>query len=342
MYGQLYGKFAAAWRSAVGPRFGKLHWNHLTIRCSAPDCGHHVKSQPAFLSHFSGIYYQNGWYHHVACLKNVLVNQLQQLLLSFAQEAGKPYRLPIGLLLVNRGAITPQELRAALQLQRRAGYGKLGYWIRQIVDLNEAQLTAALSQQWGCPVFPLGQQTTLGAVRDCPPFPLLAAAKAVPAYAALDGRQLHIAFSDHVDHTLLYALEEILGCQTVACVSTESSVNLALEMLRRHGSSNEICFDTVHDPLEIAAAICSYAIQLHARRLKVVRAGGYIWAALFRKEVRRDLLFRAPARQKFRPCEIEFANVKGFVSTADNRRDVLSFRQCVGAFDPHVDSGHCH
>jgi len=317
----LSGKLAAAWNSAVWRRSGKLNWNHLTIRCSAPDCGRHGKSRPALFARFSGIYYNNGWYHDIACLKSALVNQLQHLLLSFAQETGKPYRLPIGLLLVNRGAITPQDLRAALQLQRRAGYGKLGYWIRQIVDLNEGRLTAALGQQWGCPVFPLSQQSSYAAVRGCPPFPLLAAAKAVPAYSALDGRQLHIAFSDHVDHTLLYALEEMLGCQTVACVSAESSVNLALEMMRRHESGDEICFDSVHDPVEIAAAICSYAVQLRADRLKVVRAGGYIWAALFHKKVRRDLLFRAPAPQPLRHSEPEFANAKDYLSTADRRRD---------------------
>jgi len=321
MHTSLYGKFAAAWKSAMWRRAGKLDWNHLTVCCSAPDCARHGRSQPALVARFSGIYYNNGWYHNTACLKSALVNQLQHLLLSFAHEPDKPYRLPIGLLLVNRGAITSQELRAALQLQRRAGYGRLGYWLRQIVDLNEARLTAALGQQWGCPVFPLNEHTSYAAVPGCPPFPLLAAAKAVPAYSALDGRQLHIAFSDHVDHTLLYALEEMLGCQTVACVSTESSVNLALEMLRRHGSGQEICFDSVHDALEITAAICSYAVQLRARRLKVVRAGGYIWAALFHKEVRRDLLFRAPGPQEFRRSVPEAANLKGFLSTADKRRD---------------------
>jgi len=321
MHTLLYGKLAAAWKWGTWRRAQKMDWNHLMVHCGAPDCTRRGKSQLALVARFTGIYYNNGWFHNTSCLKGALVNQLQHLLLSFAKEQEKPYRLPIGLLLVNRGAITSQDLRAALQLQRRAGYGKLGYWIRQIVDLSEARLTAALSQQWGCPVFPLNEHTSFTAVRDCPPFPLLAAAKAVPAYRAPDGRQLHIAFSDHVDHTLLYALGEILDCQTVACVSTESSVNLALEMLRRHGSSHEICFDSVHEPLEIAAAICSYAAQLSARRLKVVRAGGYVWAALFRGEVRRDLLFRAPAPQQFRPREPQGTGIKDIPSIADKRRD---------------------
>ena len=321
MYRELYGKLAATWNWAGWRRVAMLDWNHLTIRCSAPDCRRNGKAQPALLARFRGIYYNNSWYHDADCLKSALVRELQHLLLSFSQDRGKPHRLPIGLLLVNRGAITSVELRSALQLQRHAGHGNLGHWIRQIVDLNEAQLTAALGQQWGCPVFPLSQHTAFASVRGCPPFPLLAAAKAVPAYSAFDGRQLHIAFSDHVDHTLLYALEEMLDCRTVACVSTESSVKLALEMLRRHGPGDEICFDSVHDPLEIADTISSYAAHLRARRLKVVRAGGYIWAALFRKEMRRDLLFRASAQQQIRPLEPQFAHVKDFLATADTRRD---------------------
>lgn len=321
MYMDIYGKLAATLKWAGWRRVALLDWNHLTIRCSAPDCRRHSKAQFALLARFRGISYNNGWYHDTACLKSALIHRLQNLLLSFSQDRGKPYRLPLGLLLVNRGAITPQELRAALQLQQRAGYGKLGYWVRQIADLNEAKLSAALGQQWGCPVFPLNQHTASTNVPGCPPFPLLAAAKAVPAYSAFDGRQLHIAFSDHVDHTLLYALEEILGCRTVACVSAESSVNLALEMLRRHGSGDDICFDSVHDPLEIADTICNYAAHLGAKRLKVVRAGGYIWAALFRKKLRRDLLFRASPPQQFRHSDPEFANVKDFPSTADTRKD---------------------
>ncbi len=321
MYMDLHEKLAATRNWAGWRRITALDWNHLTIRCCAPDCRRHGKAQFALLARSRGIYYNNGWYHETICLKSALLRHLQSLLLSFSQDRGKPYRLPLGLLLVNRGAITPQELRAALQLQQRAGYGKLGYWVRQIVDLNESRLTAALGQQWGCPVFPLNQHTAAAHVPGCPPFSLLAAAKAVPAYSAFDGRLLHIAFSDHVDHTLLYALEEILGCRTVACVSTESSVNLALEMLRRHGSGDDICFDSVHDPFEIADTICNYAAHLRAKRLKVVRAGGYIWAALFRKELRRDLLFRASSPKQFRYRETEFANAKDFLSSADTRKD---------------------
>jgi hypothetical protein len=317
----LHEKLAATWKWEGWRHVAMLDWNHLTIRCSAPDCHRHGKAQFAPLARFRGIFYNNGWYHATACLNTALVQQLRSLLLTFSQDRGKPYRLPLGLLLVNRGAITPQELRAALQLQQRAGYGKLGYWVRQIANLNESRLTAALGQQWGCPVFPLNQHTAAAHVPGCPPFPLLAAAKAVPAYSAFDGHLLHIAFSDHVDHTLLYALEEILGCRTVACVSTESSVNLALEMLRRHGSGDNICFDSVHDPFEIADTICNYAAHLGAKRLKVVRAGGYIWAALFRKELRRDLLFRAAPPQQFRCSDPGFANAKDFLSSADTRKD---------------------
>lgn len=229
--------------------------------------------------------------------------------------------MPLGLLLVKRGAITPGELREGLRLQRQAGTGKLGYWLRQFTSLEEDQICAALGQQWSCPVFPLDPRTSPPLTPYFPPYPLLAAAKAVPAFATRGGRQWHIAFSERIDHTLLYALEEILACQTFPCVSRESAVNEALEHLRKRATGTEISFDSVRDPGEMAATICSYAAQMDVREVRVVRAGSYIWVAFFRKGARRDLLFRVPSVPAPRDLEPLLPQIKVFPEAADSRRD---------------------
>lgn len=294
-----------------------------TVRCAAPECRRRGSAKLAVLTRFSGVHYNNCWYHQIECLKTTLALRLGQMLQGYAESRERVHRLPIGLLLVDRGVISAQDLKQALRMQREAGYGKLSHWLRRIVPLEEAEVTAALGQQWGCPVFHLNGQSVLSGSQHAVPFPILAAVKAVPVHASHTRKQMHIAFSERVDHTLLYAVEEMLGCRTVACVSQDSSVREALERLRRQDPGNEISFDTVRDPCEMAATICNYAAQMDARQIKAVRAGAYIWVAFFHKEARRELLFRLPGA---RPNELAISRerFKGFPPFADNGKDDFS------------------
>jgi len=267
-------------------------WKSLTIRCGSPSCSVRPQVQFAALARFRGIRFQRRWYHQTACLNEILTAAIQGIISTPIHVHKRGHRLPIGLLLVQRGVISPGQLRQGLHLQRVAGTGKLGYWLRQITGLKEDQICAALSQQWGCPVFPLDSKATTPITADAPPSLLLTAAKAIPVFASFDERYRHIAFADRIDHSLLYALEQILGCHTIPCVARESMINDALEHLRKCHAGTEICFDTVREAGEIASIICSYAAHMDVRELKIARAAGYLWAAFFRKEVRRDLLFR--------------------------------------------------
>jgi hypothetical protein len=306
--------------------FAGFSWKDLTIRCSSRACSLRFKHQPALFARFRGVFFRNRWYHETACLTESLVGAIKQLLPSAVPPRQRAHRLPLGLLLVKRVSISPEQLREGLRLQRLAGTGKLGYWLRQFTNLDEEQICAALGQQWSCPVFPLNEHVVPPITSDAPPYPLLAASKAVPAFTTPDGRQRHIAFSERIDHTLLYALEEILECQTFPCVARESAVHEALEQFRKCSAGTEICFDTIRDPAEIAATICSYATQMDIRELKVVPAGGYLWVALFRKDQRRDLLFRVPGAPAVQPV---LEQIKAFPEIADMRRDGV-----VGARGP--------
>jgi hypothetical protein len=302
---------------------GERLWNRWTVRCGAPDCKRGGAAKLSLLARYSGVHYNNRWYHEMECLKTELTARLSQTLQTYADGRERAHRLPIGLLLVNRGAISSQQLKEALRLQREAGQGKLSYWLEQIAPLDEAEVTAALGQQWGCPVFRPTSRSVFVAPDGNVPFPILAAAKAVPVRSSLAGKQMHIAFSERIDHTLLYAVEEMLGCRTIACVSPDSMVREALETLRRRDTGTEICFDTVRDAEEMAATICSYALQMEARRVKTVRAGAYIWVGFFRKEARRDLLFRVPGAG----ADVAAASrerIKGNQPVDDNRKGGVS------------------
>jgi hypothetical protein len=306
---------APKWESKSGFR-----WKDLVVRCGSPNCGLRLKVQPALLARFRGIQFERRWYHEPACLKDDLLARLRSLL-SVGTASPRQHRIPIGLLLVKRGVITPEDLRAALRLQRQAGVGNIGYWLQQVTNLDEEHLCAALSQQWGCPVFPLEGHTAPLLARNAPPYLLLESARAVPAFATLNGHEWHIAFSERIDHTLLYAWEQILQCKTYPCVARGSAVNEALELSQKRITRKEICFDSVRDPLEMASTICSYASQMDARQIKVERAVGHIWAALFQSNARRDLLFRLTPEQSSLSRELLPALHKGNQRADDIGRD---------------------
>ncbi|HTQ60225.1 MAG TPA: hypothetical protein VMI32_08380 [Candidatus Solibacter sp.] len=299
-------------------------WSQLTSRCAGPDCPQSGKLWPSRLHKSEGIIFDGRWYCCRGCLEAILGARVHTLLSSFHIEKPRAHRLPIGLLLVNRGVISPAQLREAIRLQREAGHGKLGDWLRQTAGLGDQQLTAALGQQWGCPVFPLEHQVTSATWSDLIPLPLLLSAGAVPAYASSDGRVLHLAFGERVDHTLLYAAEQMLLCRTFPCVASGHALQAKLEQFRRLTSGMDTCFDTIRESSEMTWTIGNYAVELKAKRLVLARAGSYIWVRFFRDQSSRDLLFRILPDNNSDYFERLSARTKAFSASADGRKGGVS------------------
>lgn len=160
------------------------------------------------------------------------------------------------------------------------------------LDINVDRGLKALAIQSRCPVYPLDPQSPLLGCHDLVPFALLQSARAVPVFVSSDGRTLHLAFGERLDHTTLYAVERMLGCRTIACIAEETSVLKSLEELRRGAVTAESPFDTMRDPREIARTIRSYAGEYSASHIAVARASSYLWVRFMSGSLARDLLFR--------------------------------------------------
>ncbi len=299
-------------------------WQRLASRCAGSNCPKLGKLWPYWLRKSEGLDFEGRWYCSSGCLEAVLASRVHTLLSTSHFEKPRAHRFPIGLLLVNRGVISPAQLREAVRLQREAGRGRLGEWLRQTAGLSVQQLTAALGQQWGCPVFPLENQAVPAAWSDLIPLPLLESAAAVPAHASSDGRMLHLAFCDRVDHTMLYAVEQMLVCRTFPCVASGSAVQAQLEKLRKLTSGKNTSFDTVREPREMTWTICNYAIELQAKRLVLARAASYIWVRFFRAGSARDLLFRILPDNPAALAERAPARLKAFSDSADGGKGGVS------------------
>jgi hypothetical protein len=304
--------------------FRKTWIARFSTRCAASNCPQHDAFWPYWLRQAAGIFFDGRWYCGKACLESVLLSRVHALLSGFQSDKPRAYRLPLGLLLIQRGAISPAQLREALRAQREAGYGRIGDWLRQAPGLSIQQLTAALGQQWGCPVFPLENQGTSSAWSDLIPLPLLESAAAVPAYASADGRSLHIAFGERVDHPLLYAAEQMLFCHTFPCVAPAPAVHNRLELFRKLTSGNSTSFDTVRETSEMTWTICNYVAELKPRRMALARAGSYIWVRFFGSRAVRDLLFRVQVDSQSSFREKTSLPPKALPLAADGRKAGVS------------------
>jgi len=311
--------FTAHLHRALSPA---LWLRRFRLRCASPDCEQRSRLWPGFLSKSRGVTLDGHWYCSGECLFDPLMAEVRGLLAGFGRERTRRYRLPLGLLLLDRGAISHQQLREALLSQLNSGGQKIGYVLRQMGAATAADVTAALAQQWGCPVFPLDPQAALQGCRDLLPLSLLESARAVPAYVSPDGRTLHLAFSERLDHTTLYAVERMLGCRTIACAADESLVAKVLDEIHRSSSIAESSFDTMRDPREIAWTIRSYAGEYAASRIAIVRASSYLWVRFTSGRVSKDLLFRI--RSEPNPLAISPVSPNVFSTSADTHKDGLS------------------
>ncbi|MBS1815878.1 MAG: hypothetical protein JSS87_13465 [Acidobacteria bacterium] len=119
------------------------------------------------------------------------------------------HRLPLGLLLLQQGTITQEELQIVLQAQRTAGHGRFGDWLRIILHMDESTIARSLARQWSCPIFGI---TDLQPARMAllAPAQLLHASEAVPLRISLEGR-IHLAFRESLDASLAIAIERMAG-----------------------------------------------------------------------------------------------------------------------------------
>jgi hypothetical protein len=62
------------------------------------------------------------------------------------------HRIPLGLVMLEQGWISSEQLRRALTAQRATGRGPLGWWLVQQKAASDLTVARALALQWSCPV----------------------------------------------------------------------------------------------------------------------------------------------------------------------------------------------
>jgi hypothetical protein len=168
--------------------------------------------------------FEGRWACSAACMGDLVAAAIRREMDS-GMAGPHAHRLPVGLLLLEQGRISVEQLRKALEEQREAGEGggtqRLGEWLVERGVLDEAAVTRALSAQWNCPVLsPDGFDP--GEVAGALPRFLAEATGALPIRVA-GGRLLYLAFASGVDRRVAAALEAMTDLKVVAGIAPEAA-----------------------------------------------------------------------------------------------------------------------
>ncbi len=268
------------------PLTWSAHWiKRHPFESSEPPCALVSCSRPRSLwqrlrrrHHPEGTFLQGVFYCRPQCLETALLGQLSRLR-GMVPSPPPPNRIPLGLLMVARGKLTYLEVRAALEAQRRARYGKIGEWIEKLGFASEQEVTTALGLQWGCPVASSFDPSTIHSPGSIP-LPILEAFQMLPLNYVASTNTLYLAFGERVDHAALYAIEKILDCRTQPCVAGRKSIARQLDAMRQLPRPSDVEFGPMNNLSEMARIASSYTARLTPEKVRLSRIGRFIWLRL--------------------------------------------------------------
>lgn len=256
--------------------------------CASLSCTESKTLWRRLRSQRTGTFLDDKFYCRPQCLETALVARISRLR-AMTRPVPPPNRIPLGLLMVARGKLTHFELRAALEAQRRACYGKIGDWFEKLGFASEQDVTAALALQWGCPLvssFDLAVVALPGSI----PLPILETFQMLPVNYAAATNTLYLAFGERVDHAALYAIERTLGCRTQPCVVARKKIARQLESMRQSSRPADLEFVT-RDLGEMARITSSYVNRLSPQDVRLSRLGHFIWLRLKARSAATNLVF---------------------------------------------------
>ena len=258
--------------------------------CANAACRGNALKHAVSKKHF-GVWLAEEWFCGPDCFQNGAYKKISELLSSRNRQENVPgLRMPLGLVLVSREILTHEQLKVALEKQRRDGVN-LGNAIQELGFASEQQVTAAVAAQWASPVFTLGDRPVPEEVRI--PRRLLELYEMLPVHYSPIGKKLMVGFVSRVQHHILYTIEHITSCNASACFITGSEYRRGIQLCNLTATENEIVFDRPSMALEIAGLVRNYVSQIGAERARFGMCRDYLWVRVVgRQEI--DLLFRLP------------------------------------------------
>jgi hypothetical protein len=227
--------------------------------------------------------FEGGWLCGAACTGAVVRAALAREMDGREEPpAAHRHRIPLGLVLVSQGAISPEQLKAALSRQKACG-GRLGGWLRREHGVEERVVTKGLAAQWGCPVLSLGSHAP-GKMAALVPRLLLDVFGVLPLRQA-GGRLLYLGFADGIDRCVGFAIERMTGLRV------EAGLVDGGDFARAHARLLEESFPPSRlieagSREALAASLARIVEGAKPAESRLVRIRDYYWLRMWRRRAR--------------------------------------------------------
>jgi hypothetical protein len=196
-------------------------------------------------------------------------------------RANHRHRIPLGLVMLEHGWITQIQLRKALDAQKRAGTGRLGYWLVRQGTADESLIARALAVQWSCPVLSLESHDP-AEVSAVIPRLFVDALGALPLRVT-SGKTLYLGFEESPDPAFALAIEQMTGLRVETGIVQESRFR------RAHARMLEAKFPSVEliESVSETAAALAFARSIERARpivSRLVRVHECLWLRMWRRQ----------------------------------------------------------
>ena len=274
--------------SAIPEVSSPARWTTWAARCSNAACNR-KRLMPNLFRTYVGIYLGKEWFCGPECFEAFLQATITAAISSQqTNEPPKTRRMPLGLLLLQRGVLTSDQLALARAKQQTDGVN-LGSAVQSLGFATAEQVTSAVAAQWSCPVFALGGRSMSLPIRV--PRRLLEQYEMLPVHFVDADKRLTVGFVTAVQYQILSTIESITGCDALPCFITTKDFQRHLLTIQP-SPDNEIVFDSPMPTAEIARLGRNYVSQLGAKATRLGMCRDYLWIRIWGNQQQIDLLFR--------------------------------------------------
>jgi len=225
--------------------------------------------------------FEGGWSCSPSCTGARMAAAVRRALEGRSWERDRHrHRIPLGLVMLEQGWISPEALRAALNAQREAGSGPLGWWLVRQQAVSEQTVARALGLQWSCPVLAADPVESAGLASVVPRL-FVDAFGALPLRLAA-GRLLYLGFEERPDPVLALAVGEMSGLEVESGIVPASQFRPAQARMLE-AAYPEVKLIEAATPEAAARALAQAVERVQPEASRLVRVHECLWLRLWRR-----------------------------------------------------------
>ena len=218
---------------------------------------------------------------------------LQTLALGRARgvKSERSLRPTLGLLLIQQGKVTKEDLAKALRAQRNEPGSRIGEILKKEGVVSEREVTLALSRQFGVPwVNFLKGEVSKQALRLIPAV-VARTYSVVPVDYRANESKLLLAIVGPPDYGFLNGLSRMLELEVTILVADESKMTELIARFYPELRARGRCLRLrAVDRRSVAELVGSMAKEYRANELRLERCGDRLWLRLVSASRHRDFL----------------------------------------------------